>query len=156
MGAGPLLEVLEAMGRSTKTPRDLKINEIILAAPDIDSNNFEKLTKRITPWAAGVTLYASGNDIALKASKELTFGEDRAGFVSEKGPHIFNGVDTIDVSSISTNWFGWKHSEPMERRHLIKDIKRLLETGMRPPDKRFDVLFERVTTTRGVYWKYAQ
>ena len=34
--------------------------------------------------------------------------------------------------------------EPIERRHLIKDIKRIFETGIHPPDKRFDVLFERV------------
>jgi esterase/lipase superfamily enzyme len=156
MGAGPMLEVLEELGKNTNTPRELRINEIVLAAPDIDAKNFEDLAKRITPWAGGITLYASNNDVALKASKGLTFGGERAGFVGERGPIILNGVDTIDVSAISTNWFGWHHAEPMERRQLIKDIKRILETGLHPPDKRFDVLFKRVKTSRGIYWKYVQ
>src|SRR5262245_13754954 len=116
----------------------------------------EMRRERIAALVDGITLYASQNDVALKTSKELTFGDDRAGFVGAKGPIILSGVDTMDVSAISTNWFGWNHAEPVERRHLIKDIKRIFETGIHPPDKRFDVLFERVTTSRGTYWKYAQ
>ena len=44
------------MGESTKTLSGLKINEIVLAAPDIDSNNFETLAEGQKPlwWTASL------------------------------------------------------------------------------------------------------
>jgi esterase/lipase superfamily enzyme/Flp pilus assembly protein TadD len=155
MGSLALLEVLAQMADKLATDGDLKIHQIILAAPDVDRDGFEDLAKKIVPIAKGVTVYASSNDIALQSSKTLARGLHMAGDVPEGGsPIIVEGIDTIDVSSISTDVFSG-HSAFAERWHLLKDIQLLLRKGTRPPDERFPV-FEPVRVPQGTYWKYVR
>ena len=71
MGNKPLMRALESLEVTAEVPSDIRINQIILAAPDIDRDVFEDLAREIAPIGRGLTLYASANDRAMKASRGL-------------------------------------------------------------------------------------
>ena len=74
-------------------------DRIVMAAPDIDADYFRRdLAPRVLKTSNSVTLYASSDDNALIASKQV-HGYPRAG---ESGPQIVivPGIDTIDVTGI--------------------------------------------------------
>lgn len=153
MGAHALLEVLRdirniAGGETVAKPI---FNEIILAAPDVNRENFEQISQRVRGLATGMTLYASANDNALRLSQKLSGAS--AGFVSDSGPVLVNGVDSIDVSAASTDFFTLNHSTFADRAQLIEDMRLLLEKSVRPPDQRVQS-YAPVSGAAGTYWKY--
>ncbi len=152
MGNELLLRVLERM-RPT-APEGVVISQVILAAPDVDRDKFTNIAREIMNFAKGVTLYAASNDKALGYSARFWGGVPRAGDVPASGPLVVPGVDTIDVTSVSTDSLGLNHSGYAENNALLNDIKLLIQTGERPPDKRIPIL-ERMTTAAGAaYWRY--
>jgi esterase/lipase superfamily enzyme len=151
MGNQPLLEVLKDMRQAA--PNDVVINQMILAAPDVDADNFSNLAHSIEGFAKGVTLYAASNDRALIISRNF-WQNPRAGDVPASGPIIVPGVDTIDITAASTDVFALNHSGYAEHNDLLQDIGKLIETGTRPPDARLPNL-KRINTDRGDFWRYA-
>jgi esterase/lipase superfamily enzyme len=103
----------------------------------VDRDLFGQLSKSIRAKGGGFTLYASRGDWALRLSEWL-WGEARAGYIGKDTPLIAPGVDTIDpqASSPSTTT---SRSNPI----LVADMRRILQSGARPPDKRTKA-FERV------------
>jgi len=69
MGNMPLLRVLQALGPSL--PTGVQLNQIILAAPDVDRNLFENLAANIKQYGRGITLYCSSNDRAMAAARRV-------------------------------------------------------------------------------------
>ena len=63
------------------------------------------------------------------------------------------GIDTIDITAVSTDAMALNHSSYAERSALLNDIGLLLRTRERPPEKRIPIL-EKVTIERGQYWRY--
>jgi esterase/lipase superfamily enzyme len=151
MGNQPALEVLKEI--KAASPPGVVINQIILAAPDVDRDNFENIAKEIQGLAGGITLYAASNDFALNASRRFHGGIPRAGDVPPGGPLILPGIDTIDVTAVSTDSFGLNHSGYAENNALLNDLQLLIQTGERPPEKRIPLL-EKVGTPAGDYWRY--
>ncbi|HEX2839893.1 alpha/beta hydrolase [Hyphomicrobium sp.] len=151
MGNQPTLQVLKDLRRSK--PEGVQISQIILAAPDVDRDNFENIARDIQGLASGVTLYAAGNDRALRVSRNFYGGIPRAGDVPAAGPLVLPGIDTIDVSAASTDSLGLNHSGYAENNALLSDIAALIGSGTRPPKLRTPTL-EEVTTDRGLYWRY--
>ena len=151
MGNELLLRVLERM--RTVAPKGVVISQVILCAPDVDRDKFDNIAREITKFSKGVTLYAASNDKALGYSARFWGGIPRAGDVPASGPLIVPGVDTIDVTAVSTDSLGLNHSGYAENNALLADIAQLLETGQRPPDKRIPSL-ETVKTAAGDYWRY--
>jgi esterase/lipase superfamily enzyme len=62
MGNQPLLHVLEPLAKDN--PK-VVFNQIILAAPDVYRDEFEKIAASIGTVAKGITLYAASNDRAM-------------------------------------------------------------------------------------------
>jgi esterase/lipase superfamily enzyme len=151
MGNQPTLQVLRDFKRSK--PDGVQISQIILAAPDVDRDNFENIASEIQGLASGVTLYAAGNDRALTVSRNFYGGIPRAGDVPTTGPLVLPGIDTIDVTAASTDSLGLNHSGYAENNKLLDDIAALIATGTRPPKVRTPML-EEVPTTHGAYWRY--
>jgi esterase/lipase superfamily enzyme len=152
MGNQLLLQVLRGLDRSN--PEVARINQIILAAPDVDRDSFEFLATQIRGVGQGITLYASSNDIALGISRRFAGGVPRAGDVpAGLGPIVVGGVDTIDVSALSTEYLSLNHSSYAEKTGLLKDIELILRTGTRPPEIRLPLL-ERIAGGQGIYWRY--
>lgn len=152
MGNELLMRVLERM--RPKVPEGVVISQVILAAPDVDRDKFDNIAREITSFAQGVTLYAASNDKALGYSARFWGGVPRAGDVPASGPLIIPGVDTIDVTALSTDSLALNHSGYAENTTLLNDIKLLIQTGERPPDKRIPILQSVTTAAGGVYWRY--
>jgi esterase/lipase superfamily enzyme len=131
----------------------VRLNQVILAAPDVDRNLFENLAANIKQHWRGVTLYCSANDRAMEAARRVAGGVPRAGDVPTDGPLVIQGIDTIDVTQTSTDYLALNHSSYAERGALLNDIGLLLQTGERPPDRRIPIL-QRVNTPKGDFWRY--
>ncbi len=151
MGNQPILQVLKDLRRAP--PEDVRISQIVLAAPDVDRDNFENIARDIQGLASGVTLYAASNDRALTVSRKFYGGVPRAGDVPSTGPLVLPGIDTIDVSASSMDSLGLNHSGYAENNEILKDIAALIATGTRPPKMRTPTL-EEVETAKGAYWRY--
>ncbi len=151
MGNQPILQVLKDLKNAT--PDGVIISQVILAAPDVDRDNFENIAKEILGLAKGITLYVAANDQALQFSRRFHGGVPRAGDIPARGPVVINGIDTIDVTSASTDSLGINHSGYAENNALLKDIERLIATGAAPAD-RHPPKFERIEQGQGAYWKY--
>ena len=151
MGNLPLLQVLRDLG-PTLAP-DVRLNQIIMAAPDIDRNVFENIAADLQKYGRGVTLYASSNDRAMQVARRVAGGIPRAGDVPSDGPIIIDGIDTIDVTQTSLDYLALNHSIYAEKSALLNDISVLLQTGERPPDKRIPIL-ELIESDKGKFWRY--
>lgn len=151
MGNELLLRVLQQI--KTKIPPGVVISQVILAAPDVDRDKFNIIAREIRNFAKGVTLYAASNDRALGYSQRFWGGVPRAGDVPKDGPLIIPGVDTIDVTAVSTDALGLNHSGYAENPALLDDVKALVEFGVRPPDKRLKSILA-VESPGGVYWRF--
>lgn len=151
MGNMALLRVLHELGPSL--PPGVQLNQIILAAPDVDRNLFGTLAAKLKLYGRGITLYCSSNDRAMAAARRVAGGIPRAGDVPADGPVVLDGIDTIDVSQTSTDYLALNHSAYAEKDALLADIGLLLHTGERPPEKRIPIL-ERIATPKGDFWRY--
>jgi esterase/lipase superfamily enzyme len=151
MGNQLLLPTLRDLKRMA--PADVTISQVILAAPDVDRDAFENIAHELTGVSRGVTMLAASNDLALDISRRFWGGVPRAGDVPPGGPIVTEGIDTIDITAVSTKVFALNHSGYADTSALLSDIQLLIQTGERPPDKRVPIL-ERVKTAKGDYWRY--
>lgn len=125
-----------------------RFKEIILAAPDIDAEIFKRdIVPYIVTATPTVTLYASSNDKALIASREV-HGYARAG-ESGAGLVVVNGVDTIDSSNAETDFIG--HAYYASSKSIIADMFNLIHLRKRP-DQRPGL--KAITEQVGRYWKF--
>ncbi|MFM9069147.1 MAG: alpha/beta hydrolase [Planctomycetota bacterium] len=106
--------------------------EVVLAAPDIDADVFERdVAPAILKTAQHATLYASARDQALRASK-VVHGYPRAGDAGEELV-IVPGIVTIDVSAADLSLLG--HSYYAECGPIESDLEMLL-SGQRSTNQR--------------------
>jgi esterase/lipase superfamily enzyme len=151
MGNQLLLPALRDLRRMA--PSDVAISQVVLAAPDVDRDAFENIARELAGVSRGVTMLAAGNDLALDISRRFWGGVPRAGDVPPEGPLVTEGIDTIDITAVSTKMFALNHSGYADTNALLSDIQLLIQTGERPPDKRIPIL-ERIKTAKGDYWRY--
>jgi esterase/lipase superfamily enzyme len=120
--------------------------EVILLAPDIDAVVFrEQIAPAIVGTGQRVTLYASSRNRALRMSKGFN-GGDRAG--DSFSPLIVQGIDTIDATSVETDWWGHDPIVPS----VLWDIFDLLRSGS-PPSQRFGLKPKRSSDGRP-FWVF--
>ncbi|RCS47644.1 alpha/beta hydrolase [Bremerella cremea] len=123
-------------------------NEVILAAPDVDARVFtEEIAPKLTGMSQHVTLYASQNDLALKASRAVN-GYPRAGDVGAN-ILILNGIDTIDVTKIDTSLLG--HAYYGDNKSVISDIYALMQKARSPRERKW--LLDMAGPS-GMYWYF--
>ena len=127
-----------------------RLKEVILAAPDIDAEVFKRdIVPALTKTDSPVTLYASSEDLALAASKQV-HGYPRAGD-SGQGLVVVPGIETIDATHVDTGLLG--HSYFAETRSIIDDMYYLIRYSHRA-DQRFGL--RRVDAQVGRYWEFKQ
>src|SRR5215470_11167471 len=98
------------------------ISELLLAAPDINEEIFRE---QIAPALATMqntrrTIYASSNDVALKAAK-IAHAFRRVGDASG-GVLTFAGHDTVDMSQAAPIIRSYGHSYVMDSPRVLSDI----------------------------------
>lgn len=151
MGTRPTMEVLKSY--KNDKPGSPMFSQIVLAAPDIDRDVFANLAAAVSGTAKLTTLYASGMDRAMLASRAAADGNVRAGDITDDGASVVTGIDSIDVTKISTDPLALNHSAYAERAAILSDIGALLLTGTRPPDTRTTIL-RSVKGKWGEYWRF--
>ena len=144
MGNQPLIEALQDLS-ARHAP--VHFRQIIMAAPDMDTDMFRRAAAGFIGEATRVTLYASSNDEALKASKSVN-GYPRAGDASD-GILVAPGVDTIDASAADTSLLG--HSYYGDAKSVLSDIDNILRTDD-PPGNRPHL--SPALTNGARYWRY--
>ncbi|XZE51620.1 alpha/beta hydrolase [Planctomycetaceae bacterium SH139] len=122
-------------------------DRVVLAAPDIDADYFRRdLANRVLSMAEQVTLYASSNDRALIASKQV-HGYPRAG---DAGANIVvvPGIETIDVSGIDLSLLG--HSYYGDSRAILTDLFELMHQRL-PASQRQMLMPQQAASL--IYWR---
>ena len=102
------------------------INELVLIAPDVDTDIFRQDLKQLKNVVRRITVYVSENDKALKLSQEV-HGYPRLGQAGE-ALTIFEEVETIDISGINLRRFSG-HIYHLFNPEVIDDLTELLTTG---------------------------
>jgi esterase/lipase superfamily enzyme len=130
MGNRVVVETLRNLAADIDTSN---LSQLILAAPDIDADTFEKISAMFDGKAKQVTLYASSRDLALRMSK-LVHGYQRAGD-TEPDVLLVKPVVTVDASHVDTNLLG--HSYIGDGTSILADVDHLIRTGATPDQRRF-------------------
>ncbi|MES1245837.1 MAG: alpha/beta hydrolase [Acidobacteriota bacterium] len=149
MGNRALTRALERISLKQRDGAKPPFSQIVLTAPDIDAAVFADLAGTFRHVGERVTLYASSNDEALKASKKV-HGYPRAG---ESTPEVLvlPGIDTVDVSGVDTSLLG--HSYFGDNCSVISDLAALLRRR-EPPDRRTG-LEKRQRSAGLAYWVFS-
>ena len=143
-----------ALQQAALSKTDLTINELVMAAPDVDKDVFSRKAEQIRSVAKNVTVYASAADKALLASGEKSYGT-RLGFVGPSGPNIFPGIEVIDVTAVGDDMLGLDHGTFASSSAVLADLGRLIRSVSHlEPDIRTPTLALMPDKAHLKYWRY--
>jgi esterase/lipase superfamily enzyme len=131
MGNRPLMSAMNQISSESSLAVRSRFREVVLTAPDIDADVFKRLATALRQTARHVTLYASSNDLALKASRDFQ-GYQRAGD-TQPAVVVVDGIETIDVSALDTGFLG--HSYFADRRSVLADLFYVLRDGLHADER---------------------
>lgn len=154
MGANALAQLLSGAGVRVGVDTARPIDQLILAAPDLDVQGFAAVAPRFVDAAQNVTLYTCATDRALLTSRAVGEDFERAGDTPKRGPVVVAGVDTVDITTVGTDLLSFNADLYVKNRGLLEDLGQLLQTRTRPPSRRLPVLHE-VISEQGIYWRMA-
>lgn len=122
MGNWLLVETLRQAAIKGDPTFSGKLNEILMAAPDVDSDVFRTTLMRLGGrMPAETTLFISKDDRALAVSNRLAGGRPRVGELSHDD-YIKAGITVVDLSDVSTD-DGARHSRIFELAPLAAQFK---------------------------------
>lgn len=122
-----------------KSPRaSLKIENLILAAPDLDYGVVTQrlIAEKFGPAFGQITIYMNESDSALGIAQSLMqgvrFGKLTADRQSEREAQIFNNVTNVSFVNVKgvSGWIG--HGYFSQHPGALSDIITLIKTGSRP------------------------
>jgi len=146
MGSRALTRAWVSLSSQLRPEERSRVREIILAAPDIDADYFRRsLVPSLVQAGVPVTLYASGGDMALKASKAVN-GFPRAGDAGE-GLVVAPGIETVDATEVDSSTIG--HGYVLDVRAMLADVASLLKRER--ANQRFGLM--PVDDERGRFWR---
>jgi esterase/lipase superfamily enzyme len=143
MGNRALLAALSQLASETQGKALHAFKQVIFAAPDVAQSDFKLLTGLIARWSPHLTLYVSSHDQALLLSRHFHSGMTRAGD-AEPAPLVLVGLDTIDVSEVSTEFLG--HTYYGECKSVVADIIQVFRNDLVPRG------LKPAMSTTGAYW----
>jgi esterase/lipase superfamily enzyme len=122
--------------------------EVILVAPDIDSDLFKRdIAPALAASGNRTTLYSSSKDAALRASTKFQH-YPRAG---DSGPNLilFDGIETIDASNVNTGLL--RYFSTSDNTSILADIHQLIRDGKKPAERSG---LKTVNASPGQYWRF--
>ncbi|MDH5235779.1 MAG: alpha/beta hydrolase [Gemmatimonadota bacterium] len=144
MGSEVLSKAVSLIDRADTLPR---LEQVVFAAPDVDARVFAReILPTFRAHAAGVTLYASSEDDALRASRALN-GVWRLGLGGDSLT-VLDGMTTVDATRVRGDLLGHTlFGNPA----LLSDLHALLSDGRSPEERRL----LRVSRPDGlVFWRF--
>ena len=140
--------LLEAVNRINRNNPEIEFGQIILAAPDVDADVFEELSKAYPKLSEQTTLYISQKDKAVGMSKWL-HSHSRAGFTPPVC--VVDQINTIEVEE-SVNILELGHGYFAGQTKLLDDMKKLIRLNL-DANNRGETLQLQKATTAHCYWK---
>lgn len=116
-----------ALTQISGTNSGTRFDQVVFAAPDLDAGQFASdIAPRIRPVVRRATIYSSGSDLALWASRLW----NRTVRLGQPGRYLsaitgLEWVDVIDVTAVGFDWFELGHSA--YGSELLVDLDRVLE-----------------------------
>jgi len=145
MGNRALLRAMERIVAKAEARSGKWFNQIILAAPDVDRDEFRQLAGVYAQACERTTLYVSDRDRALAGSKWV-HQENRVGY--SPPVTIVPGIDTVNVTKIDLSLLG--HGYVAEAKEVLYDMHDLIFNGTEP-DLRMALRSQRIP--EGKYWE---
>ncbi len=145
MGNRGVLRAINRIAEQTRRRTGVKLDQIILAAADVDADTFRNLCAAYRRVSKRTTLYVSTKDLAVEASRWL-HNFARAGLMPPI--MIAPGIDTINVTNADLTMLG--HGYVADGRGVLEDMHQLLVHGA-PPNRRF-ALRQSQTVSGEAYW----
>lgn len=107
MGAWIVVESLRQLKLSNRDDVLRRINQVVLAAPDIDFDLFKRQVKAIGPLARPMILLSSPDDRALAISSRIGGSRVRIGSVRAENSAVKeliagNAIEVVDLSTLPT------------------------------------------------------
>lgn len=126
MGNRLISYALEALAHDST---DLKLDQIIMAAPDVYTDLFQvRFAKALIQKAHHVTVYSARNDWALAVSKHIHHNL-RLGELGVPPPkYVFENVDVIDAGNQKTDFIG--HDRFARSATIISDMDDILRNDL--------------------------
>jgi esterase/lipase superfamily enzyme len=133
MGNRALTQAFVDTLRDATAADKARVRALILAAPDIDARVFRRdIAPALVATGTPTTLYASSKDWALTLSKRFHKWV-RAGDIEGALP-AFDGIDTIDASSVATDFLG--HSYIGDSASVLSDVFEIIHENRRAAERR--------------------
>jgi esterase/lipase superfamily enzyme len=147
MGNKILIDAILQLRETYPDDSDWPLGEIVMIAPDIDRQTFEKdVAGRLFDIPSRKTLYVSSKDFPLFASATI-YTYPRLGDARD-GPPIIDGIDTVDVSDAIPMFDGHGYYEA--NRETIDDLYYIIREG-READDRPTLMETKIA--EGTYWR---
>lgn len=129
MGSETIAKALALTAPEDSLPR---FAQVVFAAPDLDRRTFgREILPRLAPRAARVSLYASNDDDALRASRTMN-GVWRLGLGGDSLV-VLRGMDTIDATRVRADALG--HTL-FGNQAFLADLTALMANGTSPAERR--------------------
>lgn len=144
MGSEVLSKAMSLVDPRDSLPR---LGQVVFAAPDVDARIFAReILPILRQRAAGVTLYASSDDDALRASRALN-GVWRLGLGGDSLT-VLGGMTTVDATRVRGDLLG--HTL-FGNSALLSDLHAVLTEGRSPAERR---LLQVRRADGSVFWRF--
>ncbi len=144
MGSEVLSKAMSLIDPRDSLPR---LGQVVFAAPDVDARIFSReILPILRQRAAGVTLYASSEDEALRASRVLN-GVWRLGLGGDSLT-VLDGMTTVDATRVRGDMLG--HTL-FGNSALLSDLHAVLTDGRTPSERR---LLQVRRADGSVFWRF--
>lgn len=131
MGNRFLARALERLAETYPNPPEPLIDQVVWASPDVDAQEFMALVPQVGHLAAGMTLYTSSRDRALRLSRRINGGAPRAGDSSPPYPVVLAGLSTVDTTAAGGRGLG--HSD--YAGPAMDDFRALIWLSLSPQER---------------------
>jgi esterase/lipase superfamily enzyme len=157
MGNRVLLPALAKIAKLADKAERPNIAEVIFAAPAVPQREFTTgVDELVEGGLRHFTLYASAVDKALLGGFFREWGAVLAGFVEAGRPLVHESVDSIDISEAGEiGLANLNHDVFASNPVMTEDMRQLLQSGRRPPDKRLPFLEPR-PVGHPQFWYYSE
>lgn len=144
MGSEVLSKALSLIDPRDSLPR---LGQVVFAAPDVDARIFSReILPILRQRAQGVTLYASSEDEALRASRVLN-GVWRLGLGGDSLT-VLDGLTTVDATRVRGDMLG--HTL-FGNSALLSDLHAVLTEGRTPAERR---LLQVRRADGSIFWRF--
>lgn len=121
MGNWLTLETLRQASIANNKRATSKIRRVVLAAPDVDMDVFRTQISRMGDLSSRFVLYASSDDNALRLSRFLFGGMNRAGENTDLAEFKRLGIEAHDLSGVPGG-FGKNHGKAFNDAETVRSI----------------------------------